>query len=85
MKPGTHVRLEKRSAVLAVISILLVSTYHALFFHGQGLLAAPLWTGSALTFAFLLGVLSLAVPIAFAWWMIAGDRTDGERFETSDH
>jgi len=85
MKPGTHVRFEKHGAVLAVIAVLLVSIYQTLFFYGQGALAVPLWAGSALTLAFLLGVLSLIVPITFAWWMIAGDKTDGERFESSDH
>ena len=71
--------------MLAIIAVALVSTYQALFDLAPDFMAAPLWRGSALTVAFLLGNLSLIVPVAFAWWMIRSDKAGGESFDTSHH
>jgi len=80
---STGVKLERRGAALAVIAVILVSAYQALFFLAPGLMRAPLWPGSALTVAFLLGNLSLVIPVVFGWWMIATDKPDGETFDAS--
>lgn len=82
---STGVKLDRRGAALAVVAVVLVSIYQAMFFLAPDAMGAPLWEGSALTVAFLLGNLSLAIPVAFGWWMIAADKPDGDTFDASDH
>lgn len=77
--------LDKRGAVLAVLTVILAGLFLALFYAAPDLLARPLWEGGALTVAFLLGTLSLAVPVAIAWAIIRADRADGETFDTTHH
>jgi hypothetical protein len=79
---STVVKLERRGAALAVLAVILVSAYQALFFLAPDVMGAPLWPDSALTVALLLGNLSLVIPVVFAWWMIAADKPDGETFDT---
>jgi hypothetical protein len=79
------VKLEWRGAIWTVIAVALVSAYQAMYFLAPDILAIPLWEGSSLTYAFLLGTLSLLIPIAIGWWMIHTDKTDGESFHTSHH
>ncbi len=86
MKPKSmSVRLDKRGAVMAVLAVILVCLYQAMFFLAPEVLAQPLWAGSALTLAFLFGNLSLGVPVAFAWWMIRTDVADSETHDVSGH
>ena len=80
-----NVQLEKRGAALAVFAVVIVSLYQALFFAAPEILAQPLWTGSGLTLAFLLGSLSLIIPVAVAWLIIRTDTADDETFDTSRH
>jgi hypothetical protein len=80
---STVVKLERRGAALAVLAVIFVSAYQALFFLAPGVMSALLWPGSALTVAFLLGNLSLLIPVVFGWWMIAADTPDGETFDAS--
>lgn len=82
---STGVKLDRRGAALAVLAVVLVSIYQAMFFLAPGVMAAPLWDGSALTVAFLLGNLSLVLPVAFGWWMIAGDQAETETCDSSRH
>lgn len=77
--------LDKRGAVLAVLTVILAGLFMALFYVAPDLLAQPLWQGSALTVAFLLGTLSLAVPVIVAWAIIHPDRAGGETFDTTHH
>jgi hypothetical protein len=79
------VRLEARGSILAVLAVALVSSYQYMFFAAPDLLALPLWSGSALTLAFLLGNLSLAVPVGFAWWIIQADTSGGESYAVREH
>lgn len=80
---STVVKLERRGAALAVLAVIFVSAYQALFFLAPGVMSALLSPGSALTVAFLLGNLSLLIPVVFGWWMIAADTPDGETFDAS--
>lgn len=80
---STGVKLERRGAALAVLAVILVCAYQALFFLAPGVMSTPLWPGGALTVAFLLGNLSLVIPVVFGWWMIAADKPDGETFDAS--
>lgn len=77
--------LDRRGAVLAVLTVVLAGIFIALFYVAPGLLARPLWEGSALTFAFLFGTLSLVVPVVIAWVIIRKDRAGGETYETTHH
>lgn len=77
--------LDKRGAALAVLTVVLAGLFMALFYLAPDLLARPLWEGGALTVAFLLGTLSLAVPVAIAWLIIRHDRAGGETFDTTHH
>lgn len=77
--------LDKRGAALAVLTVILAGVFMALFYVAPDLLVRPLWEGSALTVAFLLGTLSLAVPVFVAWAIIRPDRAGGETFDTTHH
>lgn len=77
--------LDKRGAVLAVITVAMAGVFMALFYVAPDLLARPLWEGAALTIAFLLGTLSLAVPVAVGWLIISPDRDSGEAFDVTHH
>ncbi len=79
----TEAGLDRRGAALAVLTVILAGLFMALFYVAPGLLARSLWNGSALTVAFLLGTLSLAVPVVIAWLIIRGDRPDGATFDTA--
>ncbi len=78
-----NVKLDKRGAVGTAIAVALVSAYQALYFLAPDFLATPLWGGSYLTVAFLLGTLSVAIPVVVGWWMIQGDKADGEIFDVT--
>lgn len=80
-----NVRLEKRDAVWTLSAVALVAAYQALYFLAPAFLARPLWEDSSLTLAFLLGTLSIVIPVAVGWWMIRGDAPSGETFDTADH
>jgi hypothetical protein len=80
-----NVQLDKRGAVWTVIAVLVVSAYQALYFLAPDFLAIPLWPGSSLTYAFLLGTLAIVIPVAVGWWMIRSDAPDGETYDTTDH
>ncbi|MGE3335967.1 MAG: hypothetical protein AB7I36_20190 [Rhodospirillaceae bacterium] len=51
------------------------------------MLEKPLWPGAALTVAFLLGTLSIFIPVLVAWFIAAADKPVGadETYETSQH
>lgn len=85
MRKKPDVVLERRGAVLAVLTVILAGGFLALFYIAPDLLARPLWDGATLTVAFLLGTLSLAVPVTVAWVIIARDRAGTETFETTRH
>lgn len=78
-----NVKIDRRGAVGTAIAVILVSAYQALYFVAPDFLAAPLWDGSYLTVAFLLGTLSVAIPVAAGWWMIQGDKAEGETFDVT--
>jgi hypothetical protein len=78
-----NVKLDKRGAAGTAIAVGLVSAYQALYFVAPEFLAIPLWDGSHLTVAFLLGTLSVALPVGVGWWMIRGDKGDGEVFDVT--
>jgi hypothetical protein len=80
-----NVKLDKRGAMWTAIAVFLVSAYQALYFLAPGFLAIPLWEGSYLTMAFLLGTLSLVLPVVIGWWMIRGDKADSETFDVTQH
>ena len=81
------VTLDKRGALLAASSILLTAAYQSLWYLAPQLLAHSLWAGSALNVGFLLGTLSICVPIFIAWLIVRSDRQSPSRetFEVSDH
>ncbi len=81
--PG--IELDKRGAAYAILAVVIVAGFQALYYLAPDVLARPLWDGANLTLAFLLGTLSLAIPVAIAWWMIRADTADGETFDTSQH
>ena len=83
--PASGAELNTRGAILAVLAVLLAALFQGLFYVAPGFLASPLWDGSALTVAFLLGTLSLALPVVIAWWAIRGDKSGGETFDTTSH
>ncbi len=85
MKSGPEVELDRRGAALAVLTVALAALFMALFYIAPDLLARPLWQGGALTVAFLLGTLSLAVPVVVAWLIVRHDRAGGETFDTTHH
>ncbi len=78
---------DRRGASLAVTTILLTAIYQATWYVAPQLLALPLWSGSALNVGFILGTLSIAVPILTAWLMVRDDRaaTPSEQYETNNH
>lgn len=80
-----NVKLDKRGALWTAATVGVVSAYQALYFLAPEFLAIPLWRGSALTMAFLLGTLSIAVPVVAGWWMIRGDEAGGESFDAGHH
>ena len=80
-----NVKIDRRGAVWTVIAVALVSAYQSLYFLAPEFLGRPLWHGSHLTIAFLLGTFSVAIPVATGWWMIRGDEAGGETFDTSHH
>ncbi|MGE4062217.1 MAG: hypothetical protein AB7E79_02520 [Rhodospirillaceae bacterium] len=80
-----NVKLEKRGALWTVIAVAVVSAYQSLYFLAPDFLAIPLWEGSSLTIAFLLGTLSVAIPVAVGWWMIKEDKADVETFDVTHH
>jgi hypothetical protein len=77
--------MDARGAAFAVVAVILVCAFQALFYLAPEVLAKPLWEGSAVTLSFLLGTLSIAVPIAVGWVIIHADSSDGESFDTSRH
>jgi len=81
------VTLDRRGALLAAASILLTATYQSLWYFAPQLLAHSLWTGSALNLGFLLGTLSIWVPIFIAWLIVRSDHQSPSRetFEVSEH
>ena len=79
------VRLDRRGAAFAVLAVAIIAAYQAMHYLAPDFLAQPLWEGADLTIAFLLGSLSLFIPVAIAWWMIRGDTADGETFDTAHH
>lgn len=79
------VRLDVRGALLAIITVILVCVFQALFYFAPEFLATPLSPGGALTLSFLLGTLSIVVPIAVGWLIIHTDKSDGETHDSSRH
>lgn len=79
--------LRARDIWLAVIAIASGFLFLAMWYVTPAVLEKPLWAGSALTVAFLLGTLSIVVPILVAWLIAASDKpaTAEETYETSDH
>jgi hypothetical protein len=69
------------------LAIILAVAYQSLWYIAPGLLAQPLWPGSALSIAFVLGMLSLLAPILIAWLLIRHDASSGEaeKYETFGH
>jgi hypothetical protein len=82
---GQDIQFDKRGAAYAVLAVVLIAAFQAMYYLAPDVLARPLWDGATLTLAFLLGTLSLAMPVAIAWWMIRADTADGETFDTTDH
>jgi hypothetical protein len=79
------VRVEARSATFAAVAVVLVSGFQALFYLAPAFLAKPLWEGGTLTVSFLLGTLSVAVPVAVGWLIIRADKTGGDTFDIARH
>jgi hypothetical protein len=79
--------LRARDTWLAIIAIASGFLFLAMWYLAPAVLEKPLWAGSALTVAFLLGTLSIVVPVLVAWLIAAADKaaTAEETYETSDH
>lgn len=83
----SKVHLNKRDTKLAVVCVLLTLAFQSTWYFAPDLLSKTLWEGAALNLAFFLGSISLAVPVAVAWWCISGDKpaSRDETYETSHH
>jgi uncharacterized membrane protein (DUF485 family) len=80
-------QVDRRGAWLAVTAVVLIALFQAIWYIAPDVLAQPLWSGSALNIGFLLGTLSMLVPVVVAWLIVKpdSDRPDDETFETSNH
>lgn len=79
--------LRKRDTYLAAIAIASGFIFLAMWYLTPAFLEKPLWPGASLTVAFLLGTLSVFIPVLVAWFIAAADKpaTAEETFETSHH
>ncbi len=79
--------IRPRNNYLAVVAIASGFIFLAMWYLTPGVLEKPLWPGAALTVAFLLGTLSIFIPVLVAWFITAADKSVGadETYETSDH
>ena len=74
MKPAQpDVRLSGRDALMAILAVAIAAVFQLLLYVAPAFLSRPLWDGAALTLAFLFGSISVAIPVAIAWWIIRTD------------
>ncbi len=65
--------LDKRGVLFALIVIALAAIFETVMYSAPGVLARPLWAGSALTLALVLGFLSFLIPVVIAWLICRQD------------
>ncbi|MSO72594.1 MAG: hypothetical protein EXQ84_03145 [Rhodospirillaceae bacterium] len=65
--------LDKRGVFFAVIVIALAGVFETVMYSAPGVFARPLWAGSALTLALVLGFLSFLIPVVIAWLICRKD------------
>ena len=85
-KPPSVQKLAARDIFFTIATVMLVGVYQALWYVAPDFLEVPLWHGSTLTASFILGALSLSIPIAAVWFIVWKDpKTTSKRYETSDY
>lgn len=79
-------KLAARDIFYTIAAVMLVGIYQALWYVTPGFLEVPLWSGSYLTASFILGALSLLIPIAAVWLIVWKDpKKPTKTYETSGH
>lgn len=80
-------QLSRRDTWLAALAVVLTLIFQSTWYIAPEILSYPLWEGATLNLGFLLGSISLVVPVAIAWWCMHDDKpaSSDDIHETSHH
>jgi uncharacterized membrane protein (DUF485 family) len=79
--------LDVSGAIYAIGGFAMAAVYMLLWYVAPGLMASPLWAGSAVPWSMLLGVLAILVPALLAWLCVRNDveSASDETYEVAGH
>jgi uncharacterized membrane protein (DUF485 family) len=68
--------LDRLGVLLSLVLVVLAALFELAMYNAPEFLSRPLWEGSALTVALLLGFLSFLIPVVTAWLICRNDTPD---------